>query len=671
MRDPLRIFTKEQLKTLNRYHLQRLKKEFFIPFKFGGATSVNLNGHEVTQETLESIFAELEANFEAYIFDTQNEFLNEFLRNGNLDFLFNRIQYVSVLETINENPDLEERLASQLSLVISKICSSLDISEANTLQAINNWTNKFSAKNKALAYQKSYDEIETRISLRNSKFVTPFLNEKGTRYKTEVYHFVDEKLARLFDYLPKQFQKLDKQYASLCLVSIVIPTTMRDTNLKNFTKQDLKVFQDACKIASRHHTSDMLQENVTITEKAIKGSEFKFKGFKGIKGVLMFIVTIVLFLLQLSRINNSSDSSSSYQVTVPDEKFQEVNDILIKRILEGKNQDSKSRPKFDSIETGILNEYFNGKENSGEENSPIYFSNVSRQSNLELSKAYAGNHQDLLNPNIVNLSHQADTLIVRCMVDMMPSQKKYVEGILLNLILKEKVKPFQIAKLTLIERSLQFETSHYLKDKRDAEGKISYANKKPGKIGKVFVNAKRIPFADYHIKGYISRREVTTGKTKERQSFDIKYDRTEKHFDIAIGKNQKFKIPLELIKNPSSGVTNEPLKTKMACIIRNLGKLHNILLFERNWYTLEDISDYSIYPEMGIEKNLLGYRLTSGKVRNNYTSSLDNISYCQLHTKNTSIRYVLDQKTGVTKGMTSAVISNDKKEVEQIVCIRQ
>ncbi len=664
MKDPLRIFTPEQLKNLNLYNLRRLKKEFYIPIRFGGATTVILNNHEVDKAALDEIFEELESNFDKYVIDLESEDLNNFFSFGSLEFLTNEDDLDKVKNIIKHHPDIEHKIARKLSSLITPLCQNINRNSFNTLNLILQFTSSFQLKNRDIAYQHAFLVLKHKIDKLNSEYTDPFISHNSVAYKSDIGQHVDDLMAEMFNYLPETFKALDKAYCQWCHYAIVLRTIARNTNLAKFKKRDLKIFIEAMKIASRHFDSDSMKSNIKSATKALNKSGSSSVGIS-IIGVIAAIFSIAQLVGNLA---SPSSNSSRYKPLSQEYEIVNYQDLLQKkRNLQSGNGSTIKKTAIDSINAQKTAESTNNKK-------AVAIDNKAGFSHSELSRHFAGDKWQLILPNQTQLRHNNDTVMVTYEADLFPAVSHKIKNFLPFDTRNVDSPEFNVAKISFINSDLNLRTSHLINlkyRKNDTSVTGLYDSRQSDTNAKLALSAKRIPYGEFNVKGIILRKDTKSGNTKEKVKFNIKYDLVNKLFKVNYGKNQKLEITKSEVRNPYENQIKESISMKFACIINNLGLLHNKYLSKGNYYRMPKIATYRIKPESNINENTSSVHNEKGNLRFNFSSMADNHSYCELNSKRTSLRYILDQRTGITQSMTSVTVSTDKNEVEQVFLARQ
>jgi len=672
MNDPLRIFTKEELKILNPFHLNRLKKEMFIPIRFGGVSSVVLNGHTVGKETLEAIFEELEMNFDKYVFNTGSDVLNTFFETGDISFLYDQEKVNEIKGLIKDLPKLEFKIALKLSDVIVGQCINPNQRNFNTLLEIQDFTSEFEDGNRNIAYQKCYEDIESFMASMEAMNEDPFVGEVGVRYKSELGMLVDPLRSRLFAHLPKRFETLDIKYSTLCL-SIYLRSVARKMNVNKASKRDLRIFIQAAEIGSKHRESESLDYNIKIAKKALKGSSKSSNGLLSGIGILVGIFSLIRIIIFIANMNSSS---SSYDRRVNNNRSQQE---IFERILRESQKRERNRKKVIDVEekengqNGIENDKTTSQK-SVKKDSPEIIDYKKRNSKQTLAKHYAGENWRLINAKYRNATNKNDTVRMTYRSDLMPTIGFDLKYFLNEKFMNQKGDSAKAAIITFENRSLKFSTSHLVNlkiDKAPIPYFDEYRRKLSGYNTKLNLSAKRIPFGDYNVKGHIVTRKTKTGKQIEKIPFSIRYDRTSKTFKVKYKNGNKIEITKSEVSNPIHNCKKDLIHKKFATIINNMGLLHNKYLGERNWYAINSMCEYRIQNKPGSNVYSSGFISGNGNLRYNFTSAVDNNAYVELNTKRTSIKYILNHKSGVVNYMVRATVSEDRNNVEQVIATRQ
>lgn len=698
MKNPLRIFTKNQLESLNDFNLRSLKKEFFKPIKFGNQTSIILNNHEVDESTLSAIFEEIESNLEEYLILIKNESLADFLENGNLSFLFNDQQYNEIKELVKNNPRIENQVADKLNYKIANVCNNLNNNSLNILESLLDFTSEFDSQNKDLCYQKSYYDIETFINKLYSDYSDPFQKTSSIKYKSEIGLHVNFLKGQIFDLLPKSFEELDYKYSKWCNECIVRKSLQRQNELLKYSKRDVGIFIEAANIAKRHFKNDQLINTIEIANK-IKNTK-KNSSIKGMS-CLGFIVLILALTRMISGISKCSNTENFYGSS----NYQEMDNRRIGEIYGSKNTRDKKNPiqtkerktqekKPSSKSSPSSEQKDNNKKKNKykfvvseeaqekalnklmvvEEKKDVKTDFKGKFSPIELSEQFVGENWQLLNATQKRINNRKDTLLIDFDTELLPS----IDADLIELVPTSiKEDDLNITAPTIISfrnRELNIRTSHLItipNYKNEGPKTNTYVSKQSDTNAKMMLSTKRIPYGDFNVKGQFILKETKSGKTKEKLTFTIKYDRKEKLFVVKCSNNINLNITKQDVANPSAINDKEIIAKKIATVINNLNQIHNKYLKEKNWYRIKDISEYRLIVDAKLAESAAKFGATDGNLRYNFTSIIDNLAYCELTSKNTAFKYIFDNKTGILKGMIRATTAYNKKEVEQVLIFRQ
>lgn len=694
VKDPLRIFTKAQLETLNDYNLRLLKKEFFIPFKFGGKSSIILNNHEVDEATLTTIFNVLEGNLDEYLVGFNNIPLSNFLENGELDFLFDDKQFNEITNLISQNPKVEFRVADKLVEIIAKLCKNPTSKSLKTLHIISVFINDFDPKNQEHAYKFAQEDIDQYLSKLWNEFKSPFKNSSDTKYKEEIGLIVNPLRSKMLSILPSSFDIFDYKYSKWCEEVIIEQSVRRQSDFNKYSKRELKVFIDAAKIAIKNSESEQLNYYLKSAKIALMGGGKQKKGLSCI-GTIVGVFLLIRIVVGIGKCSQPERNKSIFnqQDILTEQQREQLNrsaqEYYRKKQEEGsKNTENPSKDNSqssDEIEKDsetIKNSDKKGSEEtsrfnvdksrlkSKEVRKPSIYRNFS---NKELNKKFSGEEIEKLDLQKTKSSYKVDTIRLEFKTEVLPFTDDNLGGLLPPEVEKGGKNKTTAAYITFINPALNIKTTHLVDifyNLDDQPPSTSYIRKTNKSNSKLSLRAKRIPFSDYNLKGQLILKDLNKGKTKEKIDFTIKYDSALKKYSITYGK-RKLTLSQNAIKNPSTIPFNNAIGKKFATIISNLGLLHNTYLKEKNYYAIREIIEYKIASNSQLSDNSISFQKGNGNARFKFASAADNFAYCELNTDNTSYKYIFDHKSGIVEGMTRVTTSSDKTEVEQVLIFRK
>jgi len=620
--NPLRVFTSEQLDSLDMSSLKRIKKEILLEFQLSTTSTITINGLELDKNSILEIFDEINQKLPLYLFIYKNQTLNTFLNLGNVA-LFTDNKTIDQIKNLEEyRGDIEHKIAIRLKPMIARLVMKPNYRE---LETINRFVNILNPALIDEAYSEAYTELKNHIDNLEEKYKTPFTNSHNTNFYLELGPHVSINFYQTFTTLPDIFKPLITQYCKWCYDNIVYESISREKQLHKYGNRELRILQSAAKIASNITNKEAnLKIAKTIQDHLESVRNQSSSGYNpSVWTVLIAIFLCVRMVLLIGKCSNNSSNGSNNNNNI---NFKKIIEDSEKRIAE------KKRTVFRDL--------------SGEKKSAINAKMTSQRDFAALTK-------------------------LKFDVDVLPNNYAYFyELIPEELAEKHKGKlwpvimSFKHAKIkgSILKHRMRYDfksaSKFYPQD---------YNFRKPKLDRSLNLSIKRIPYSNFPLNGVLDRIDTKTEKVIQSLSFSITYEKNKSQYHINLKpSNKKLIIPKEYISNLN---INEALeeKDKFTIAIKNINLLNNKDLSQDKYFTLNDVFAYTFKNPKS--KYFPSAKILSDAATIKYfnTSEEDNTSYLELKSNNVQINFFLDFPTGIIKGMTMISSNYDASEIERMI----
>ncbi|MDF1695152.1 MAG: hypothetical protein P1U56_04945 [Saprospiraceae bacterium] len=646
-KNPLRIFSDDQLKSIERGNLKNLKKEFLLEFQLTNQSTIQINGEEFDKNSLLELFDELEHNLPLHQFINRNPSILSFLNDGDTALFKDEetIQEIRNLEFYG--PGVETQIVDKLRPMILALVQDSNVYAPHKLKTIHRFIERLNGSLMDEAYSSTFAEVKNHLEYLEEEFSHPFVNDSNTYFKSDIGQYVSSSFYAVLEELPDAFKALTRQYCNWCNNAIVYESMKRQKSLYKYNRDTLSIIRNAARIAAKEVNTE---GNLKIAKAIQSYLEQRTTANKVESGtsawqVIIFIIVFIRLIIFIGKCSSNSSSSRNKSYTYNNRTYTSKN-------YNKKPYTYTPTPK-QKIAENTKSKDFNH-----------------RRTKEEVLKDYSGDKKHALNAKLVNRVDRETLTELTYDVDILPSKHKYF-GQLIPKEMGEKYKG-KLWPVVMIFKQKNIKNStveHRIRVDFKSKSKsfpIDYNFKKSDTDQDLKLSIKRIPYQNYPLNGVLSRTRASDGKILHATRFRIDYDSETKEFTTTIrSTNKKINFSRKYIL---SMTTIQPVKTvdKFAIAVQNINLANNKYLRQGSFYTLENIFGYTIsestnkdYPaaRLNKEKAFLKYYITSDE---------DNTAYVELKGKNVNIKYYADFSSGIIKGMSMTTSNSSMSEVERI-----
>jgi len=615
--NPLRIFTKSQLDGLTSADLKGLKKEIMLEFQFSDESQINLNGHMVDKNDVLDIFAKLEENLDQYRQQDDIPALKKFFADGNISFLMGGQAWIDINNLAKEDEELQRKIVRRFSNITEKLCITPNASSYENLKLIKAFIDDYSVTNQQLAFSKAHAYMQDFVNQCEAKIEQPFASHRGYKFKASLGKYVNLAFFKLFDALPDNFEPIANQYCLWCNNTIIYEAVQRSKNLQKFPVSSLRTIRTAAKIAGSRYSKDTNTDIANSISTIIQSGETGSESNTPVWSIFLVIFLVIKLMLIVSKCSSTSSRSAynnnnyNSQTSTYNSQQNSIDALLQKAQHKERVRTAKTRKR--AAELG------------GDETD---YCNLTLTNTIEKKDATMVMHFTARGHKNSTVSHQ----------------------------------------IKIDSRNKSF-NHQYAFVKNDTEDKMP------------FLSGSRVPFDDYRLTGSIQR-VGPTGSELSEDRFTIRYNKDTKSYKVKMNATGKsIKIDKKYIKDLGKTDKTTNLKAKMATVISNMMLLNNKHMKQASSYTISGAKTYEI-KTLGIKnakRDLFAEEQqgSSNEVVNNcqevdvvakfaMASARDNIAYAEAKTEYNNLKYYVDYKTGIPKGMTMTTVSADMQESERI-----
>jgi len=652
--NPLRIFTASQLEHISVQKLKSLKKEILLEFQFSDGSQVNLNGHLVDKNDVLDIFSKLEENLDEYLKQDDIPALKRFFDDGNISFLMGGQAWIDINNLAKTDEELQRKIVRKFADITEKLCTSPINTSYENLKLIKAFIDDYSPANKQLAFSKAQSYMEDFVSECETKIEQPFASRSGYKFKANIGKYVNLAFFKLFEALPETFEPLANRYCLWCNNKIIFEAVQRSKNLQKFPLGSLRTIQTAARIAGTRYSKDTNVDIANSISAIIQNGNTGSESSSSVKWVFLALFLVIKFTLIVSKCS-SSNSQSAYNNSRNSTYNSQENtiDALVRKAQQQeRRKTAKTRKRAAEI---------------------------------------GGDETDYCNLKLTNTVEKKDATHLYFSTDVIPGRP----GQLYQLIPAETARKYKGKVRTMIMhftvRGHKSSTvSHKFKiESKDRSFNHQYAFvKNDTEDKKPFLSGSRVPFDDYRLSGSIQRVGLQ-GKQLSKDKFTIRYNSKSKSYKVkqtATGKT--INIDKAYIKSVGKSDKTVSFKAKMAAVISNMMLLNNKHIKEASSYTVSGAKTYEI-KTLGVKngkRNLFAETIEDNRnvdqVPNSFedvdiitkmamASAQDNIAYVEAMSAYNNLKFYVDYKTGIPKGMTMTTVSADLQESERIQLWRQ
>ena len=300
-KNPLKIFTKDQIEIIRNGGVKEVKKELQLRFQFDNTATIKLNGREVDKTQLNEIFDSLGSDLELHSYIINNRLILKFLEEGYLAFFRGSSKKDNeITEDLYE--DLTELMVEHLQKPILNCVEHLTINTVIDLEGIYAFTSSLDANKNNKAYQLAYTFLEDKVSRLNQNITTPFYSDKALAFTRDAIVGVEVLMAKVFKYMPSSFTIVDRDYSLWCHNAIVVEALQRQGRLGKFGKREQKTVVAASKIAMRYH-NDAIHTEIQNRFGGVLGGNQKSSDDDGSSFVIKIIIFIILLMIRFAACN--------------------------------------------------------------------------------------------------------------------------------------------------------------------------------------------------------------------------------------------------------------------------------------------------------------------------------------------------------------------------------
>jgi len=295
-KNPLHIFSKNQLDSLNQESLKRLKKEILLEFQLTNDSTIILNGYEIDKNGILKIFDDLDSQLQLHVFIYKNVKLNAFLNDGNMALLRDNLAIQKIKNVDQYKDAIEQKIVSKLQPMITELV--MKPKRVNQLITIQKFVYDINPDLVDDVYSKAYVKLKSHLDYLNETYDTPFSNSFNTIFNVDIRKHVNVTFYNSLVDLPSVFNPLKRQYGLWCNNNVLYEAFNREAQFDFYDKEALYTLRDAAKIASNVHNK---KENLKIArdiQQHIKHNVDSSKSSTSIWKIL-FIIFIVIKLIAL------------------------------------------------------------------------------------------------------------------------------------------------------------------------------------------------------------------------------------------------------------------------------------------------------------------------------------------------------------------------------------
>ncbi len=314
-RDPLRIFTPEQINNITESNIKNLKREFLLEYQLTNETVVTFNKHQLDKNAVLLIFEELQTNFEFRIKEYYDNLLTRFLENGDFNYLKAHDKYL--LQHIKDNTAQRDKLLLKTSLIISELITVSTEDRKDKLAMCRNITSSLPKEYENRAYSEAVRYLRIELESMKNRYDNPFRDNVTLYLEPEIRAMVDVRFIELFLLLPDQFHFLAYEYAMWCQDFIIKLSKFREDKWQKYPIDSLLVLRDASLIASQFydekkhlHTANEISLLLRDPQKLAKmwkrkmknkvGNQFSMTDIVGLVISVVFLAILILYFIARS-----------------------------------------------------------------------------------------------------------------------------------------------------------------------------------------------------------------------------------------------------------------------------------------------------------------------------------------------------------------------------------
>ena len=248
-----KIFTPQEIESLNEENLKQFKKEFMLQFQLTDESQVLFNGHKMDKDSVIKVFDFLRGSVDDYKKAYEGIIIDEFISSGNLSHLIHEGFGDHIIRGIMSLPQKREKLLFRLSEVIAQTITTPAENREEMVKKIRTFTEKLPTDYEEKAYSTAFRYLRNEIESIKSRYDNPFLNNFSLKLEPELNSMVDVRFLKLFQLLPEQFQFLAYEYSLWCQNFILELTQNREPAYHKYPINSLIVIRNAALIASEYY----------------------------------------------------------------------------------------------------------------------------------------------------------------------------------------------------------------------------------------------------------------------------------------------------------------------------------------------------------------------------------------------------------------------------------
>lgn len=270
--NPLRIFSEEEIKSLNESNLFQYKSQKLLLFQMAENYTVKFNEYILDKNSVLRIFEELEGSLDKFLLVYNVPVFYAFLSSLNLSG-------IGRLSTVDLSDFSKENRGYLLDSVRDKICNQLghDIIHGNinpvSVKLVVDFIEKHYPINFYECFEKVFKELESYLIKIEELFLDPLndLHRSKLEFKCQVTQLLNGSFYSSLNKLPSSMTSIKVSYALICQKLLKYVLIRGYVKPRNYKKSTLYTLREAMYIVLDNFKDDFHEVNVRIVTNYLSG----------------------------------------------------------------------------------------------------------------------------------------------------------------------------------------------------------------------------------------------------------------------------------------------------------------------------------------------------------------------------------------------------------------